>query len=108
MTTEGPTPLPSLEPNSGLEQIVTGLENFRMSDNDLLQQLAALLTAERNSSNSNTTKAIKWPEWDGAKDSYSLFKWTIKSKIKQEKEKLGSNEAICTNIFTGLLKDKQL
>ena len=81
--------------------------NMPFEDNsDSLQQLIAALTAS-NRDRASSAKPIRWPEWDGLKDSYSLFKWTLQSKIEQEMGQLGSHKAICTNIFAGLPKDKQ-
>jgi hypothetical protein len=94
-----------------LEEITEGLASIDLDmpegdTSDVLSMLiAALTTANKN--HSTHSRAIQWPEWDGTKDSYSLFKWTIESKIEQEKGCLGSNKAICTNIFTGLPKEKQ-
>jgi hypothetical protein len=98
---------PKSEPS--LDDLVESLARLHIDmgdNNDALQQLIAALAAanlERNTS----SKAIRWPEWDGTKDSYTLFKWTIESKIEQEQGRLGSNKTICTNIFAGLPKDKQ-
>jgi hypothetical protein len=76
------------------------------NDNTELLHILAQLAAQ-NLDRGAAARAIKWPEWNGKKESYSLFKWTIESKIEQEHGKLGSNKAICTNIFTGLPQSKQ-
>jgi hypothetical protein len=82
----------TLTPKSklSLDNLVESLANLHIDmddNNDTLQQLIAALAAanlERNTS----SKAIRWPEWDGTKDSYTLFKWTIESKIEQEQGRL--------------------
>jgi hypothetical protein len=109
-----PSTLARLTPGSdaSLSELTEGLasldlDSMAQPDNaDLLQQLVAALTAT-NKDRETSSKAIRWPEWDGTKDGYAMFKWTVESKIEQENGRLGSNKAICTNIFACLPKEKQ-
>jgi hypothetical protein len=105
-----PAEEPSYDPD--LDELAEELSNIRIEmstptdNNDLMQQILVQL-ASQNLERGSSARAIKWPEWDGKKDSYSLFKWEVQAKIRNEHGRLGSNDAICTNILMSIPKSKK-
>lgn len=73
----------------------------------LQQFISAMRTTTPSAPRDAYPKPIAWPQWDGKKETYALFKFTIKSKLAQEKGRLGEGQAICTNIFNGLPVEKR-
>jgi hypothetical protein len=107
-----PTPSEATSPSpifDDLKEELLAIENSMSTPSEtteLMQQILVQL-ASQNINQSSLSKAIKWPEWDGKRDSYSLFKWEVRAKLTNEHGKLGSNHAICTNILMNIPKEKK-
>ena len=52
-------------------------------------------------------KLQKWPEWNGELSSFLLYFHCLKVKIEADRNRMGSNAAICNQIIGTIPKDKQ-
>ena len=52
-------------------------------------------------------KANRWPEWDGNVMSFEAHVYSLRIKIEEDKQLLGSDRSICLGIFNSIPTEKQ-
>lgn len=52
-------------------------------------------------------KPMRWPTWDGEKDTYDVFRLSLDLKIDTEAGRLGGDKSICANIFQNVAPFQQ-
>ena len=52
-------------------------------------------------------KASEWPFWNGDVANFNSHAWQLQIKIEEDKDILGSDRAICLNIFRSIATDRQ-
>jgi hypothetical protein len=73
----------------------------------VLEEASRLAPASVQPTATTQRKATKWPVWDGKVDSFKTHAYLLRVKIEEDKAILGTNRAICMEIFNSLPADKR-